>query len=108
MKNRGVVPQLPDCSEMHLIEFLFEVGPSHDGNPITHAEIESWKVNTGTELTFWEARTLHQLSKDYVRQSHQSIERDCPAPYSLTIEDQRELVANKFRAFMSNSRVTRE
>lgn len=108
MQSRGVEPQLPECMTQYLLLYLFEVGPLLNGNPLTHAEIQSWKTNTGLELSFWEARTLHALSKDYFQQSYKSIERDCPAPYDFAIEDQRELVAGKFRSLLSASRVTRE
>jgi len=108
MERRGVDPQLPECSSGYLLQYLFEVGPSLGGNPITHAELASWQQNTGAQLSFWEAQTLHQLSKEYVQQCHKSVERDCPAPYSLSIEDQRVLVEKKFRSFMSQSRVNRE
>lgn len=110
MEREGVTPQLPDCSAQYMLGFLFEVGPSLGGTTLSHAEIESWQRNTGISLTFWEARTLHRLSRDYMCQAHESTARNCPAPYAETItEDQsREIVANKFMAMMSQSKVTRD
>lgn len=108
MDRAGIIPEFPDCTAKYMIDFLFEVGPWNDGAAITHAEIESWKRNTGVELSFWEAWMLHRLSREYVGQSRKSVIKDCPAPYQMRIEDQRELVESKFRAFLSQSKVSRE
>lgn len=108
MERSGVKPQFPECTNAYMLEFLFEVGPTHEGAPITFVEIESWQRTTGVELSYWEARTLHRLSREYVVQLHKSTYGPCPAPYQMDIEDQRKVVESKFRAFLSNSRVTRE
>lgn len=72
---------MPDCAAQHLIEYLFEIGPSKGGEILPHSEIESWQSNTGIDLSAWEARTIRVLSSEYLKQQQTSKAPDCPAPY---------------------------
>jgi hypothetical protein len=70
----------------HLLEVLFEVGPTqvigmggHMG--ISEAELLAWQTNQGIELTAWECRTVRTLSREYASMLGQASDPKCPAPY---------------------------
>jgi hypothetical protein len=109
MLDQDIIPELPECIAHYLLEYFFDVGPTIDDGHLTYAEISAWQQTMGLVLTPWETQQLHQLSRVYIDQAHKSRAFDCPAPYSDEVveQQQRELVENKFRQFLSNSRVTR-
>lgn len=78
-------PDMPDCNDLHLIEYLFEIGPVLSGGmgeaPLNHAEIDAWQRNTGINLTAWEARTLRRLSASYLAEMQASAQADRPSPW---------------------------
>lgn len=73
---------MPECIAQHLIEHLYEIGPTSGEYPITHGEIQAWMNNTGHVLSPWEAKTLRRLSVDYINQSAISAKHDTPAPWT--------------------------
>jgi len=76
---------MPPCDAGHMIDYLFEIGPTQVAGmgeaPISHAEIEAWQRNTGIELNSWEARTLRKLSAEYLTESMNATQPQCPAPW---------------------------
>ena len=109
MLEQDIIPELPECVAHYLLEYLFDVGPTINDGHLTYEEISAWQSSMGLELTPWETQQIHKLSRDYISQAYKSTAFDCPAPFtdSVRLEQQRELVENKFREFLSNSRVTR-
>lgn len=83
---------MPDCAALHIIEYLFEVGPtlaSGMGNmPLTHCEINAWQNNKGILLNAWEAKMLRTLSIEYIHQTMLSKDIACKAPYGEAIANQ--------------------
>lgn len=85
-KNDGVPPSYPpiDAGE-HLIEYLFEIGPTLPGAmgevPITHVELRAWQENVGIDLQSWEAKLLHRLSSEYLGQLHKATDPACKPPF---------------------------
>lgn len=73
-----------DCGE-HLVDLLWKWGPtlrsSMGESPLTHQEISYCQVNTGVELSSWEAETLAMLSKAYFSESHSATKPDCKPPF---------------------------
>ena len=101
----GRNPALPDAGPAsHLVRYLFESGPTMAGGmsgaPLSHGEIAAWQLNTGIELTAWEARTIRRLSCEYLAVSQDAAEFDCPAPYveQDARPEQRERIANRVSA----------
>jgi len=109
MEADGIDPEFPDVGALHLVSYLFEIGPTMPGGmgdaPLTHGEIRAWQDNTGIDLHAWEARYLRRLSIDYMVQSQKSVKADCPSPYQPDImtEENRSAVAkqvtNAMRAY---------
>ncbi len=56
----------------HLVGWLFEVGPGHDGKPIAWRDIEAWRNMTGTHVAPNEAIALRTLSAEYMAELHES------------------------------------
>lgn len=79
-------PDMPECDAMHIIEYLFELGPimsgAMSGAALTHSEIAAWQSNTGVRLQSWEARFLRQLSMDYLIESQLAAKLARPAPWN--------------------------
>ncbi len=77
--------EMPPCAASHIVGYLFEIGPvvlvGMGQGPISHVEIAAWQCNTGIDLDSWEARTLRSLSHEYLVESVQATNRDCPAPW---------------------------
>jgi hypothetical protein len=85
------VLDMPECDAMHIVSYLFEIGPTLSGgmgeSPLPDTEIEAWQRNTGIELQSWEARAVKRLSREYLSESQAATElnRACPwpaAPYA--------------------------
>lgn len=80
-------PTMPPlhCGE-HLVDLLWKWGPtmgtSMGESPLTHQELSCCQLNTGVELSAWEAETLIRLSREYLGESHRATKRDCKPPYS--------------------------
>lgn len=104
LQTKGLTPDLPPPGlAKHLIDYLFEIGPSvplgMSAGPIGWTDIAAWQTATGIDLTAWEARTLRALSADYVGTAATSLDDNTPAPYTIApTPDRRELVANQVRA----------
>lgn len=105
MRDEGQEPDMPPkCVADYLVGYLMDVGPiAHSGVgavPVSHGEIAAWQSNTGVELTAWESSMLRRLSSDYVAESHDAQESDCPAPYApeAISDERRDAVAAQLRA----------
>lgn len=114
MDRDGVPIELPPLDAPHLVEYLFEVGPTIPSGfgpaAISHTEIRNWQLNTGTLLTPWDCNILRSMSRAYVDQAHLSLRPECPAPMYTQDQQQaqRKAVDNKLRAFLGSSRVKRD
>ncbi len=78
--------KMPDPGDAaYLIEFLMEIGPVNSGQsgpiPVSWSDINAWQQATGTILTGQELVQIRELSKLYCSQYHDSMDRNCPAPY---------------------------
>lgn len=78
----------------HLLGYLYEFGPTMDGQPASFREIASWAELTGRRLDRWEALTLRKMSEAYAVQYQRSKEADCPSPLEDG-QDTREETGNK-------------
>lgn len=94
---------MPEITSEHVLTYLLEIGPAASGAagpaPITHGEIRAWQENTGIALSAWEARTLRQLSREYVGELIAGADRERAAPY--TQQPDVEHVAHDLRAAIS-------
>lgn len=86
LDNEGREVEMPPVEwGEHLIEYLFEFGPTvaagMGSGPVSAGEIESWSRLLGIELSGWEARLLLRLSREYLSESHKATKQDCPAPW---------------------------
>lgn len=73
---------LPPIDGMdHLVEQLFEVGPSAHGDVLTFSELESWSRMTGVVLSPWEAATLRRMSGAYLFEQQEAKDPTRKAPY---------------------------
>ena len=104
MKDDGLQPEYPPIWTPHLIEYLTEVGPVVPGGmsmvPISWRDLTAWQENTGIVLEAWEARLLRRLSHDYLAQTVEAENPDCPSPFTTRspVEFNREAVARKAAA----------
>jgi hypothetical protein len=65
----------------HLIDDLFEVGPSVAGEPLTFQEIAAWSGLTGRSLDAWEPVALRRLSLAYLAEYQAAETMSRPAPH---------------------------
>ena len=76
---------MPECDAIHIINYLFEIGPALSIGmgqvPLTHSEIQAWQTNTGIELNSWESRAIKSLSIEYCNEMHKATSMDCPSPW---------------------------
>lgn len=78
---KGRAPTLPVAIYAgHLVDYLYEFGPTLEGRPVPFQEIESWSRTTRRRIDAWEALTLRQMSVAYAVQAQRSREPDCPSP----------------------------
>lgn len=90
---------MPECGATHILEYLFEIGPTvplgMSSGPVPFSEIEAWQRVTGIELSPWESRVIRRLSRDYLEQSFESRDPGCEPPFdSDEVESKRrDLVA---------------
>lgn len=96
-RRAGNEPDFPECDAIYLANYLWEVGPVSAGGmgpaPVSHTELLAWQENTGVELSSWEARTLRDLSRAYLGESHRAEDPACPAPWStFSLADKRQML----------------
>lgn len=86
MQAQGVQPDMPQVEATHLLDYLFEVGPTMAAGmgaaPVTFGELDAWCNRVGIDLSPWESRALRQLSRNYVDESYKAEKRDCPPPWT--------------------------
>lgn len=86
MRDRGQDLPLPSCPAPHLIEYLFEIGPTIPAgmgmSQIEWRDIDAWCERTGVDLPPWQARLLRLLSRDYLVMLREAEDPMCPAPMS--------------------------
>ena len=83
----------------YLIDILAELGFARSGpESIDYQEIAAWCKITDTDLTAWEASTLHKLSDAYVLQLHRSKDANSEPPYDTrSLEEMRERSSSQFQ-----------
>jgi hypothetical protein len=72
----------PECDASYILDYLFELGVSVNGEALTHSEIRNWQENTGIELQSFEARTLKRLSRAYLEESSKAKNIDAETAWS--------------------------
>ena len=92
-KDWGIKYTLPDIADgADLIGHLSEIGnckqiASDNGIPIYvglgHVDIRAYQQNMGFELTPWEVKTLHKMSKEYALVYCTAFDPKTPAPYEI-------------------------
>lgn len=92
----------------NLVDYLFEFGPTTEGQPVSFREIESWSRMTRRSLTSWESLTLRLMSQAYAGQAQRSRNPDCLSP----LEEGKEptpstKLVDKFRALNRSRRSKR-
>ena len=107
-KDEEFQPPMPplECGE-HLVDLLWNWGPtmctSMGDSPMTHQELSYCQMNTGVELSAWEAETLVRLSREYFGESSRATKRDCKPPFAESTEGeqvQRAEIQRKMRSFL--------
>lgn len=76
----------PLAAGHHLLELLFEIGPTKPAGMggqvgIDETDLLAWQSNQGIGLTAWECRTIRALSRDYASMLADATDRTCAAPY---------------------------
>lgn len=66
---------------MHLVQMLFEIGPTGKEEPLAWGEIESWARVQGVPLQPWHYTLLVHLSREYLAESYEARDRNAPAPW---------------------------
>ena len=86
----------------HLIEILFEVGPTKVAGMggqvgIDEIDLTAWQYNQGVKLTPWEAKAVRILSKEYAYMLSEASEASCPPPWvdpDIMTEQRRQKIAD--------------
>ena len=73
---------MPEVDTPHMLDYLFEIGPTQGERRLSHSEIEAWQRNTGIELDAWQARALTALSLEYLISYRNASAPDAPAPWA--------------------------
>lgn len=83
------MPDISPCE--HIVDYLFEVGPTTGEHSVEPTQLEAWQRLTGIVLNEFEAVQVLQLSKSYLSMLHEAREENCPPPYRVerTAEDKR-------------------
>ncbi len=67
-------------SVAHLVDYLYELGPTCGQDAIPWVELDRWAERTGVVLGSFAATTLISLSRIYLSQFRQAMEANCPPP----------------------------
>lgn len=98
------LPPLDTCG--YLLAILFELGPASSNgmglSPISWEELRAYQWQLGIQLTPWEARTIVQVSKDYISESRRAEKADCPAPWVDEDSDEyrAEVLPKRIKSFL--------
>lgn len=97
-KDQSFHPEMPpvQCG-LHLVDYLWEWGPSLGDAPLNHAELKACQENTGVELSSWDASTLVLLSKAYLGECYAATKRDSVPPYGESDEVKRDRAREQAR-----------
>jgi broad specificity phosphatase PhoE len=102
MQKDGRTPEFPPIPTRYLVDWFFEIGPSSPGGmagaTLTWSEMEAWQRLTGISLEAWEARTIREMSRAFLKQQHDSRKANCPAPWSESPEVVNDRVTAQFAA----------
>lgn len=107
MKDENFEPEMPPIEDaaQHVLGYLYEIGPTMivgmGDAPLTHSEIAAWQVNTGIELSSWEARTLLRLSREHMSQTARACKPNCPPPWASGSAEAKVVAATSLRAALS-------
>lgn len=84
----------------HIVEYLFELGPTVKGEEISHPDIGWWQENTGAVVDEFEATMLVALSRAYIAQYRRSSGKSCSRPWSrpFTQEERNERIRQQVEA----------
>lgn len=77
----------PISAGQHLLEILFEAGPTTvvgmgGLGAISELDVLAWQLNHGESLTSWEVSTIRKLSAEYAAMGMEARERTCAPPYA--------------------------
>lgn len=113
MKADKLTPSLPDNPAPYITDWLMEIGPLASTGmgpaPLGWAEIRAWQDSVGIELDPWEARTIRQLSKEFLTTMHEAKDPTFPAPFQSAqdIERNRGAVDRQLRNTFAAIRMSR-
>lgn len=86
MTADGIAPDMPPVRAPWIIDTLMDIGPSEPGAmgpvPLSWATIVHWQSCMGVDLAPWLCRLLRRLSIEFVTESQNAREPDCPAPWT--------------------------
>ena len=105
-ENEHYSPEMPPIhpAVRCLVTYLFEVGPVMAGGAgpmaITQGELRCWQDNTRIRLTPWQARTLRQLSRDYLTESVTAADSHAFPPWTSETEVAVQAAADDMRSAM--------
>lgn len=89
--DAGKEIEMPEVTATHLLDYLFEIGPTFPGAmgavvlPIS--EIASWQQQMGIRLQPWEIRAIRSASNEYANQLAISYDPACPSPMQVIERD---------------------
>ena len=78
MHGEGYHPEMPEVRMPHIIQYMFEMIGS---DTITQTEMRNWQENMGIALSPWEARTIRNLSGEYVAERIRAADPHCIEPF---------------------------
>lgn len=92
MTADGIVPDMPPIRAPWIIDTLMDIGASEPGAmgpvPLSWSTIAHWQICMGVDLAPWLCRLLRRLSVEFVTESQNAREPDCPAPWTAIADGQ--------------------
>ncbi|MRV72573.1 hypothetical protein GJ700_12730 [Duganella sp. FT92W] len=82
-RGQAFLPDMPRIDGLeHVVDHLWQVGPTTGDGAVTHAELHYYQRNTGVELSEWEANAIRRLSVEYLNESHRATDPRYPSPWA--------------------------
>lgn len=66
---------------LHLVSYLFEMGPYEGDGPISWQGLNAWCARSGVDLEYWEARLVIEMSCAYHSQAINAKNWTCVSPW---------------------------
>lgn len=115
MERDGIEPERPPLSVpelMTIVDWFMLLGPTEaagmGAGPISWQSLRAWRKEMALPINPWVARTIRQMSEDFLSMLEKARSIDCPPPWiSETTPHDRDVVAKRVRSLRDGMNVVR-